>query len=244
MPAISNPPTPYSAVSDALRAADNARPTESDYAQIGRIALNHSGLEFQLESLTWIYMGSVDIGHVATAQLTTLQIAKALETLVEWSEPDDVIAGEIEWALKAFDILRINRNTIVHGFNFKADNSTGKLFIERKTRSIVFDSFEQFEFTSASFWQMIRDQDRLADHLYHIQRHVDARGLNSITSNPNAPSNPTTLRPRPPLPIALKPLDRDAPQSSRRQRQSSLESEAREAKRLAKVRQRTDSRKR
>ena len=225
---------------DALRKARNARPSDSDFAQIGRIALNHSGLEYQLESLTWIYMGDVDVGHVATSQMTTLQTIQALKTLVEWTEPDDAVAAEIEWCLQSFEILRINRNTVIHGFNFKADRENEKLFIERRTRSVVFDSFEQFEFDSRTLMTLINDQNRLADHLYHIQFHVDAREVKSLTPNQSAPSNPATLRPRPPSPTPLKPLDREKPQSARRLRQSSLEKAAREAKYEARKRQRPD----
>lgn len=228
---------------DVIRKARNARPSDSDFAQIGHIALNHSGLEFQLESLTWVYMGDVDIGHVATSQMTTLQILQALATLVEWNEPDDHVAAEIEWCLEAFHVLRVNRNIIVHGFNFKADRDLRKLFIERRTRSVVFDSFEQFEFSPKTFMTMISEQDRLADHLYHILLHVDAREVKSITPNPNAPSSPTTLRARPSPPTPLEPLVREKPQSDRRQRQSSLGKVAREEKMRAKNRQRGGPRK-
>jgi len=184
-------------------------------------------------------MGDVDVGHIATSQMTTLQIIQSLETLVEWTEPDDSVAAEIEWCIQAFNVLRVNRNTIIHGFNFEADRDNGKLFIERRTRSVVFDSFEQFEFDSSALMTLISDQTRLAGHLYHIQFHVDARKVKSLTPNPNAPSNPSTLRPRPAPPTPLKPLDRERPQSDRRQRRSSLEKAAREERHQAKARQRS-----
>ncbi len=224
---------------EAIRRSRNARPSDKDFAQIGRIALNHSGLEFQLESLTWIYMGDVDVGHVATSQMTTLQIIEALKTMVEWTEPDDSVAAEIDWCIQAFNVLRVNRNTVIHGFNFKADRDNGKLFIERRTRSVVFDSFEQFEFDSATLMRLIADQDSLADHLYHIQFHVDARSVKSLTPNPNAPSNPATIRPRPESPIPLKPLDREKPQSDRRRRRFSLEKVAQEERYRARSRKKS-----
>jgi hypothetical protein len=230
--------TPHSTVSDALRAHANARPSEAEYAMIGRIALNHTGLEYQLECLVWLYMGDVDIGHVATSQMTTVEILKALETLVDWREPDDVVADEIEWSISAFNILRVNRNSIIHGFNFKADNSIEKLFIERRTRSIVFDSFDQFELTKHSFMQVINDQNNLADHLYFIQRHLERRGGFEVHLPPNAPSEPATLRPRPQLPHALQPIDRESAKSTRRLRRSLAESEARAAKARRKDQQR------
>ena len=117
-------------------------------------------------------MGDVDIGHAATSQMTTLQIIQALETLAECTKPDDSVAAEIEWCIQAFYVLRINQNIVIHDFNFKADREKGKLSIERRTKSVVFNSFEQFEFDSGALKTLIADQNRIGDHLYHIQHHA------------------------------------------------------------------------
>ena len=122
--------TPTSAVANVFAKFRNSRPTESDYAAIGKLALQHTSLEYQLEALVWTYIGDTDKSHIATAKMRMNQKIEALETLVEWTEPDDGIADAIEWATKCFNILRDSRNSVIHGFNFTADQSSGSFSLK------------------------------------------------------------------------------------------------------------------
>lgn len=241
---MSKSSSPRGAILEAIEELRNERPDEGDYAKIGRIALSHTALEYQFETLVWAYMKDVDLGHIATSNLGVKEIEARLSTLVEWTEPDDFVADEIKWSLKAFDILRLNRNAIIHGFNFKADKKSGQLFLERRSNSVVFDSFMQYAFDATTLQQVVWDQERIADHLFFISRHIDRRGLDAIGPGLPPPSEPAALRPRPPLPHALAPLPREGPISTRRQRQASLEKAAKLEKNHVKDRQRAHAKER
>lgn len=206
----------------------NKEPSETDYAEIGRIAVQHSSLEYQLESLVWRYMGDVDKGHIATARMGIREITDVLKTLVDWTEPDDALADSIEWGIQCFHELRLKRNRIIHGFNFSADQKSGKLFIEGRTRSIVFDAFDQFEICRKTLQRVTEEQVLLSMFLYDIHRHIDRRGLDAIGHDRPPPSELFQSSAKPPLPEKMTPIDRDAPKSIRRQR---AELEATNAKR-------------
>jgi hypothetical protein len=217
----------------------NSRPTEADFAAIGRIALQHTSLEYQLESMVWFYMGDTDKGHIATARMGMTEITDVLQTLVEWTEPDDGVADSIEWAIRCFNILRLNRNSVIHGYNFKADQSTGQLFIEKRSRSIVFDSFDQFVITPEVLAEIIARQSQLSFFIYTLQRKLEMRGPDAIGPNLPPPAEPFPLPARPPEPEKLTPLPREVPESMRSQRKSSLA----KAAKLAKIQRKEDQRK-
>jgi hypothetical protein len=222
----------------AFKKFKNERPTESDYAKIGRIALQHTGLEYQIEALIWTYFGDTDKGHVATAKMGMTQKIEALKTLVEWTEPDDGIADAIEWAIKCFEVVRDNRNSVVHGYNFKADQSSGKLFIEKRKPGMVFDSHLQFEITPGVLAGICNEQMNLSSYIYLLQKIIDRRGPESIGPGIPAPSEPSPLPNRCALPSSLDPLPHQAPESTRRQRKSLQEMEAKAAKAKRKDEQR------
>lgn len=227
-------------IAKALEDAANARPSESDYAAIGKLALQHTALEYQLEALIWAYMGDVDKGHIATAKMGIQEQTDALIALVDWTEPDDGIAEAIEWAVKCFHTLRISRNSVIHGYNFKADQRTGKLFIEQRSKNIVFDANLRFVINSDVLQDLLGQQVRLSTYLYLLQRIIDKRGPEAIGPGLPAPVEPSPLPPKFPEPEKLAPLPHQDAKSARRQRQASLELEN-EAKKLErKARQRRE----
>lgn len=222
----------------------NGSPEESDYALIGRIALQQTALEYQIEALIWHYMGDVDLGHIATAKLGNAARTEMLSTIVEWIEPDDGIAESIEWAIRYFHILRDNRNAIIHGFNFRADRKAGKLIIERRTKSLVFDAFQVFEINRGVLHQVRNDQVTLSMYLWKLRDIIERRPSEAIGPNLPPPSEPAQLPSKPLLPAPLVPLPHEAPKSERHQRRALAEKEARESKVRRKELQRQEARER
>ena len=220
----------------------NTIPTERDFAVIGKVVLQHTGLENLLENLVWLYMKSIDRGHIATSQLGIQQLTDMLQTLVDWTEPEDAVAEAIEWGVAAFHILRLNRNSVVHGVNFKADKKADKLFIERKTKSLVFDSFEIFEINHAVLAKITEDQNALANYFYILLGALKARGPSWIGSGIEPPTSPLPLPSKPPEPKRLIPLPHESPLAPRRQRQASEATAAKQAKLDRKDRQRRHQR--
>lgn len=216
---------------EGLEALVNLRPEESDYALIGHIALNLTALEYQIETLIWYYMESVDKGHIATARLGPVSKTEMLDTFVEWIEPDDGVADAIAWGSKCFGILRESRNSIIHGYNFKADRKAGKLTIERRTKSLVFDSFLMFEINRDILRQVKRDQEALAMYMWRLEEALKRRPAGAIGPNLPPPTEPLELPEKPALPASLSPLPHDPPKSTRRQRQELAAKEAKEAMR-------------
>jgi hypothetical protein len=227
---ISLTPKSESALLAAFKKMANERPSESDYAKIGKIALQHTGLEYQMESLVWFYMGDVDKAHIATSQMSVSQTTNMLKTLVEWTEPDDGIADAITYAIDGFHSLRLTRNYIVHGFNFKADNATEKLFIERRTKSFVFDEFERFELNARAFEQVITDQSNLSTYMWKLEKLLSQRGHAALGPNQPGSNANVSLPSKPAPPQVLKALPYEPAKSTRRQRQASLDKENRAAK--------------
>lgn len=176
----------------------NRSPEESDFALIGRIALQHTGLEYQLETLVWYYMEDVDKGHIATARLGAVEKTDMLATFVEWTEPDDGIAEVLSWVIKCFHILRLNRNSVIHGFNFRADRRAKKLIIERRTKSLVFDAFQTFEISRDILRQVSTDQTALAMFIFKLNNIVQERPKGSIGPNLPTPSNLVDYHQNPP----------------------------------------------
>ena len=217
---------------------ENRKPSENDYASVGRIALNHTGLEYQIESLIWTYMKDIDLGHISTSGMNSETMLKTLRALVDWTEPEDHVAGEIRWALKGFETLRNARNSVIHGFNFSADKRDGKLFIEKRSKSIVFDSFEIFDLAPKVLQSVIRDQGRLGAYIYHIFKTLEMRGPEYIGYTANIPISPSLLPARPPEPRPLNPLPSELPKSPRQVRQALKIDEARAEKIARKDRQR------
>lgn len=226
--AESIPPT--SALAKHFADFNNRQPTEADYAAIGRIALQHTSLEYQIEALVWTYFGDADKGRIATAKMGMTQRIETLKTLVEWTEPDDGIADAINWAISCFEIVRDSRNSVVHAYNFKADQSTGKLFLAKRTKSIVFDDFVQFEITPAILQQIVGKQVQISSFIYQIQRVLDLRGPKAIGPKLPAPTEPSPLPTRFAAPQKLQPQPHESPESNRRQRKSSQMLEALAAK--------------
>jgi hypothetical protein len=216
---------------ESLLEADNRRPSEGDYAAIGKIALLQTSLEYQLEALVWYYMGDVDAGHIATASLGSQGKTEMLKTLVDWIEPDDGVADAINWAIKCFHDLRVKRNAIIHGYNFRADRRAKTLTIERRPRSLVFDAFEVFEISDNTLQNVCAEQEALSRYIWYTELLIKERPRSAIGPNLPPPTSPLRLPPKPASPEALNQLPFQAATSSRRQRQTLEVKEAKEAKR-------------
>ena len=229
---------PNGAVANFLRSAENARPTEADYAAIGKIALQHTGLQYQFETLVWDYMGDVDIGHISTCRMGVQEITDTLLALVEWTEPEDAIEESVRWSVDFFHKLRLKRNSIIHGYNFIADNNSGNLYVEKRTKSIVFADFEEFEFTPDTLREICDEQTNLSTYLHSVSRLIRRRGQQYIGHESSPPSEPTPLPPKPATPKILTPLPHSNPKSARHQRRASQETATRDAKKASKDRQR------
>jgi len=227
---------------EGLEALMNQEPEECDYALIGKIALQLTGLEYQLETLVWYYMEDVDKGHIATARIGPIGKTDILATLVEWIEPDDGVSDAINWAIQSFHTLRENRNSIIHGFNFKADRKAGKLMIERRTKSLVFDAFQRFEINRKVLEQVHADQQALAMYIWRLERLLKMRPTGSIGPNVDPPTQPLRLPDKPSQPKKLTPLDFEAAKSVRRLRRERAEADAKRAKIERKNRQRQAAR--
>ena len=230
--------SPHSVVAEAILEGANRRPSQEDFALVGMIALNHTGLEYQIESFVWRYMKDTDLGHIATSRMGIMEIVDTLATLVEWTEPEDHVAEAISVALSHFNTLRLKRNTIIHGFNFIADKRAGKLFIERRTKSIVFDDFLTYEISNSVLKTVEAEQFKLGNFLFQLGRQIGRRGEEAIGHDKPPPSERTPLPPIPREPERLIPLPHEAPKSARSQRRASQESEAHERKLAQKARQR------
>ncbi|MDT7527995.1 hypothetical protein OVY29_04895 [Sphingopyxis sp. SE2] len=203
-------------VLQALMDHINREPTESEYAAIGRVALNHTALEYQIESLIWTYMKDVDLGHIATSGQSTDKQIQILKTLVEWNEPEDHVADAIDWSISAFKVLRTNRNNLVHGFNFTADRKGGGLHIERRRKPLIFDSHEIVVLSNGILDGVVNDQRRLAIYLWRISMLISRRGDEHIGHDCAAPDDPTDLPSRPVMPTLLQALPHEPPRSPHR----------------------------
>jgi hypothetical protein len=222
----------------------NQSPEDEDYALIGRIALQHTGLEYQIETIIWYYMGDVDKGHIATATLGAVARTDMLEAFVEWTEPDDGIAEAIIWTIKQFHILRENRNSIIHAYNFRADRKAQRLILERRTKSLVMDRFQVFEINREVLEKVVGDQNTLALYVYMIFNIMRMRPSYAIGPNLPPPREPAVLPAKPSPPEPLSPLPHESAKSARRLRLELAEKEARESKVRRKEEQRAEARRR
>jgi hypothetical protein len=229
---------------DSLKEFMNGKPDERDYALIGKIALQSTLIEYQLETLVWYYMESVDRGHIATAKLSSVDKAEMLKTFVEWIEPDDGLADAVNWAIACFHTLRQNRNSIIHGFNFRADKKAGKLIIEKRSRSLVFDAFQTFEINRQVLEQVNADQKALSMYIWRLNRAATERPPEAIGPNLPPPASPARLPTTHAPPAPLEPLPHEAPKSSRRLRAEQAQTGAKRAAGERKDRQRREAKER
>jgi hypothetical protein len=106
------------------------------FALVGLAALNWNSVEEMLERLIWYYIGPDDIGHIITAKLHNVSRCEVLTNLVDAREAHADIRARVIHFVKAFDTLRVNRNTLIHSVRFSLNHGEGELSLERLKKSV------------------------------------------------------------------------------------------------------------
>lgn len=194
-------------------------PDEAEYANVGRITIYWSFAEYMIETLIWRYIGDVDKGHIVTAQLGSQSLTDILEALVSGLEEDTEAKEAITHAVEGFHILRVNRNKIVHSYNFLRDADQDVIRFSGRKKVRIFEEFEPYVMTKAELKALVHELYTWNTFLSDLVDAVTDRWEHSLVGEPHE------LRPwprKPPLPKRLTPLrpvaqpgQRHRPQSSR-----------------------------
>lgn len=177
-------------------------PGDAVYAAVGRIALYWTYVEYLVEVLIWRYVGDVDIGHILTSKLSNPDRAEVLDILSKHEESDPAGRNRIEHAIKGFKILRVNRNKIIHSYNFFTQPGSGIRFSGRK-KVRVMEAFDEYLVTVDQLNQLVSGLIAWGDFLQKIINAVtDRRGLDPD----NEPIEWRAWPDRPRLPEKLTPL--------------------------------------
>jgi hypothetical protein len=106
------------------------------FAQIGAATLSWNSAEEALERFIWYYLRSDEVGHIVTSKLHNVGRLDVLRNLVDACESVADIRTRIDHFLDAFDILRLNRNVIVHSVSFSLHGGEETFNFERLKKSI------------------------------------------------------------------------------------------------------------
>ena len=98
-------------------------------ALVGLSTLNWNSVEETLENLMWYYLGGNEVGHVITSRMANMSRCDALTALADIRETLPEVRLRLDHFIKAFDILRINRNAIVHSVTFRLDHEDNTLWL-------------------------------------------------------------------------------------------------------------------
>jgi hypothetical protein len=194
-------------------------PSDSVYAAVGKITLYWTYIEYTLENLIWRYVGDVDIGHMFTSQLGNTTLTEILETMIAHEESDALGRETIQHAIEGFHVLRLNRNKIVHSFNFFVQPGAGVRFSGRRKVRVIED-FDEYLITIDQLNGQVSDLATWGTFLHNIVDAVSDRRFSEFEQTADE------WRPwpdKPPLPHKLEPLRLEARKGKARPRRSSPE---------------------
>lgn len=142
-------------------------------AQIGVVTLNWNSVEEALERLIWYYLGSDEVGHIVTSKLHNQSRCDVLENIADAREAIPEIRERVVHFVKAFDILRLNRNSIVHSVNFNLHRGQETFSIERLKKSIrtrEYDSYSLPVETLEGLGEQIEQLEKFGANLLAIMK--------------------------------------------------------------------------
>jgi hypothetical protein len=122
---------------DVRKAMDEAVERVTHFlAEVGLVALNWNDVEEILERLIWYYLGSDEVGHIITSKMHNQSRCNVLTNLADARESLPQIKVRIDHFAAVFDILRLNRNAIIHSVNFNLHHASETVSLERLTKTI------------------------------------------------------------------------------------------------------------
>src|SRR5688572_9223636 len=92
---------------------------------LGRMSLEWNMMEQFFTGLIWTYLGDHGVGMAVTSGLGNQSRADVLLGLARQRKNKPELLKRVEFACKAFNILRENRNMLIHSHSIFA-SSTGK----------------------------------------------------------------------------------------------------------------------
>ncbi len=96
---------------------------------LGRIVLDFNYAEHQMKALLWRYIGTnLELGHSVTAQLGSSSVAAVLLESVAKAEEAKEVLAITEFAARAFDVCRENRNIVAHSLRVDATEEAATLW--------------------------------------------------------------------------------------------------------------------
>ncbi len=103
---------------------------------LGRIVLDFNYTEHQLNTLLWAYAtDDLADGHSLTSQLGSRSVSDLIGTFARKVESDPVVIELTEFAIKAFEICRINRNMLAHTMTLEDQPGDQKVWIRPSRKS-------------------------------------------------------------------------------------------------------------
>lgn len=148
----------------------------ADSAAVGTDTLAWSRVEAALEQLIWQCIGSADRGHVVTSQLHNVARADLLHALAAMLEPNPTILERVEDALAAFDILRLNRNVIVHCVDLRPSHHDRNILkIQRHKKTLRMEEPEVYYLKRERLADMIDEMGSLEDFMLTARECMDKR---------------------------------------------------------------------
>lgn len=130
-------------------------------ALVGLSTLNWNSVEETLESLIWFYLGSEKIGHIITSRMQNMSRCDVLTALAAAKEGIPRIQERVTHFVKAFDVLRVNRNAIVHSVKFTLDAENNTLWLEKVRRSIRTREYDTYSMPAEAL-------EKLADQMAEL----------------------------------------------------------------------------
>ena len=99
-------------------AKTNAPDLSKHFEMLGRITHDWNFLEHQIAVLCWLYTKDIEAAHVFTSRLRNAERAAALLEISERRDARPRVRGAIKFLVGAFNILRENRNALVHSHHW------------------------------------------------------------------------------------------------------------------------------
>lgn len=84
---------------------------------LGKIVYDFNFLEHSVRIVLWSYVGDIEFGAALTRSIGNVSLADTLTQYCAEKEEDAVVAAAIRHGAKAFNICRMNRNSLAHAMN-------------------------------------------------------------------------------------------------------------------------------